>query len=83
MEERLRAILLHHFRGARVELERALGGTRIGGVLVWNGFARKKQLSRQRELWDVLRHELPPEDLLQVGLVLTVTEEEQDLIVAD
>ena len=53
---------------------------RLGGVVAWSGFRGKGQIDRQRLLWDALRQELDDDELLQIGLILTVTPEQLEAL---
>ena len=76
-------ILTARFPGARVEgLRRAPGGTRLGGTIVWDGFAGKTQLGRQDLLWGALKDSLSEDEQAEISLLMTVTEEDLDLILA-
>jgi len=81
---RLKAILAAKLPGVVIrELKRAPGNGHIGGVLIWPQFRGRPQIDRQDELWQALRKELHPDELLQVGLLLTVTPEEFEAITED
>ncbi len=73
--QRLTALLHHHFAGSELEFEIA-GPRRVGGLVVWEGFAGQDHLERQRAMWKMLRAELTPEEQLQVSALLTLTPEE-------
>jgi len=74
---KLRQVLVKRFPGAEVpSLRREMRPGRIGGILVWPKFRGKGQLERQEELLAKLRADLTPEDLLEIGLILTVTPDE-------
>lgn len=76
MEEHLReALRVLGFAEAEVQLERA-GGGKVGGVLVSRKFAGKSQEERQDELWAALRAKLPPDELVQIVAIMTMTPEE-------
>lgn len=76
MEEHLKQVLRAlGYDDGEVQLEHA-GGGRVGGVLVSRRFAGKSQEERQGELWAELRAKLPPEDLVQIVAIMTMTPEE-------
>ncbi|HTK78213.1 MAG TPA: hypothetical protein VL371_23300 [Gemmataceae bacterium] len=78
MEEFIRQVtdlLRQHFPDSDLEFERA-GPQRIGGLLAWSGFTGVEQIARQRQVWQVLRAGLSPEDQLRISAVLTLTPEE-------
>ncbi|MBM3500191.1 MAG: hypothetical protein FJX74_16160 [Armatimonadetes bacterium] len=75
--------LTARFPGCRIEgLKRAPGGTRLGGTIVWDGFAGKTQLERQDLLWGALKDSLSEDEQAQISLLMAVTEEELGLILA-
>jgi hypothetical protein len=73
--QKLTQILQKNFTGSDLELQQA-SAQRVGGLLIWDGFAGKEQIDRQREVWRVLRAELTPDDQLKVAAMLTLTREE-------
>lgn len=82
--ERVEAAVHAAFDGARlVDFGPPPDGRRMGGVLVWDGFANLAPMDRQEELWRALRARLSPDELRQLSLILTVTEDELVAITAD
>jgi acid stress-induced BolA-like protein IbaG/YrbA len=76
MEERLREVLRKlGFAEAEVQLEQA-GGGKVGGVLVSSRFAGHSQEDRQSKLWQDLRAQMKPEELVQIVALMTMTREE-------
>lgn len=70
------ADLLHnHFPGSEVEMER-IGDERFSGFLIWDGFAGREQIERQRAVWAMLRQSLSTEEQRKVAAILTLTPEE-------
>jgi acid stress-induced BolA-like protein IbaG/YrbA len=59
--------------GTRVELEETVPNEKVGGLIVWTGFNAMDQIDRQRMVRQVLREQLPPDDVLDVGLIVTLT----------
>ena len=77
-EERVSQVLMAAFPGAAVDV--AFGGAeRLSGHLVWNGFERKAQMTRQRLVHRVLRKALGP-DAQRISIILTYTPREYDLM---
>ncbi len=58
------------------ELDVTIPGQKIGGSFVSSEFVGMAQTDRQTAVRDVLRANLPPVDLLSVGLILTLTPQE-------
>jgi len=80
----LKDLLERSFPQAEIsDLGRPTRESRVGGVIVWDGFAGKTQLERQRVLWDALRDSLRSDELLDVGLILTLTPRESQALGAD
>jgi hypothetical protein len=73
--QRLTDLLTEHFANAEVDLGPA-SGDRVSGFLIWEGFQEDEQIDRQRAVWRVLRAELPPDELLRVAAVFTLTPQE-------
>jgi acid stress-induced BolA-like protein IbaG/YrbA len=68
-------LLNQHFPDATFEFEKA-GTRRVGGLLIWQGFSGWQQIERQRQVWQVLRANLPADEQLQVASILTLTPDE-------
>jgi hypothetical protein len=82
--ERVEEAVHAAFGGARlVDFGPPPDGRRMGGVVVWDGFAALAPMDRQDELWRTLRARLSPHELRQLSLILTVTEDELVAITAD
>jgi hypothetical protein len=75
----LKSELENHFNGwfpgCRTELEVAPSSQKVGGFVVWDGFAGQSQKQRQAALWSRLR-ELPISEQLQISAIFTVTNDE-------
>ena len=76
LTDKVQALLEEHFDEAEVTLD-AAAGDRVGGALVWNGFEVESQLQRQERLWELLRERLDSAELLRIGLIMTLTQDEQ------
>lgn len=78
------AAIAESFPGGRlVDFGAAPGGWRMGGTLVWDGFADTEPMDRQALLWRALRARISKDELRAVSLILTVTERELEAILAD
>jgi acid stress-induced BolA-like protein IbaG/YrbA len=76
MEEHLKEVLRAlGFSDAEVQLENA-GDGKVGGVLISKQFAGRSQEDRQQALWDELRKHMPPDELVQIVAIMTMTPEE-------
>lgn len=75
LNDRVRELIAEHFAGAEIRLEDD-NPTRCVGMMVWTGFSGVEQVDRQRRLAAVLREGLRPEDLVNVGVILTMTPDE-------
>ena len=54
---------------------------RIGGLLLWEGFAGLEHLERQRQIWDLLRNRFAAE-AVQVSLIFAYTPHEYGVMQA-
>lgn len=70
------AVFESAFPGVEVMLAAKKGVSKVGGLLIWNGFAGKPQLERQSEVWEVLRATLSSDEQLKLGTILTVSPQE-------
>lgn len=76
MVERLTEVLLAlGFAAGDIRLENA-GGGKVAGVIVSERFRDHSQEDRQNQLWDELRMRMPPEELIQIVALMTMTPEE-------
>ena len=74
---RLKEVLARRFPGAEIlRLRRETRPGRISGILIWPKFRGKDQLERQELLRAKLRADLTRENLMDIGLILTVTPDE-------
>ena len=74
--KKIDAILAQNFQGIDVALVTKKGVSRVGGFVIWSGFAGLPQLERQSQLWKVLKANLSREEELKLGTILTVTPQE-------
>jgi acid stress-induced BolA-like protein IbaG/YrbA len=58
------------------DVEEISKGGRVGGVVVSARFSGIDQVDRQRLVWGALRQGLDPEQLLAIGLLMTLTPSE-------
>lgn len=70
---RVEQVLRKKFGGGETILERFPGTMKIGGYLIWNGFADLDQLDRQRLLTQALRESLGDDYRSRITTILTVT----------
>ena len=82
MEERIIAVLGRNFTGGVVTLDHDQAGRKIGGVLVWDGFAGMNFLRRQNTLFRVLRRELGSEALVVSHIFTYTTNEYEQMMIA-
>ena len=72
---RLSEALRRQLAGADVTPEQ-IRGDRYRFVVVWGGFDPLGHPERQRLVWDLAERELAREDLLNVGMILTLGQED-------
>jgi len=70
---RVRRVLAESFPGAKTELEIFPGTEKVGGYLIWKGFADLDQLDRQRMLDRSLRESMGEDYRSKVTTILAVT----------
>jgi hypothetical protein len=73
--QKLKALLQSKFPKCRLELEE-VRKDRVGGFLIWSGFAKMEQIERQRKLSSILKKNLSPQEQSQISAILTMTPEE-------
>ncbi|MDQ2686653.1 MAG: hypothetical protein M3Y28_02175 [Armatimonadota bacterium] len=74
--QKVNAVLEDAFPEVEVMLAVRKGLRKVGGLLIWTGFAGKSQLERQAEVWEVLRTALSSDEQLNLGTILTVSPQE-------
>ena len=74
--KKVNAVLEETFPGIEVALVAKKGIVRIGGFVIWSGFAGKPHLERQAQLWGALRASLSQDEELKLGTILTLTPQE-------
>lgn len=58
-----------------------VSGRRVGGAILWDGFVQMDQLERQAKVRELVRQGLKREaDRLRVGLIVTLTPQEYEII---
>lgn len=76
LAQEIKAALEQHFAGADASGVQLEGSTdRIGGLLLWEGFAPLTHRERQRRLFDFLRDDFGA-DSAQVSLIFAYTPQE-------
>ena len=78
LAKKLEVELSTAFKQSQVELKQLKPSKRIGGQVVWSGFAGKSQLDRQRQLRKAVdsARSLTDEEKLSLSLIMTLTPEE-------
>jgi hypothetical protein len=76
LRHELEAWLSEQFPGAQVILDPVRPGSKIGGIIAWNGFHDLEPIDRQSLLWRALRDHFNREDQIKIsGLIaLSLTE---------
>lgn len=81
MEQRVIDILQRNFADADVKISLDSASQKIGGVILWNGFARHDFLWRQNKLYRVLRREMGTEATV-VSHIFTYTPHEYEVMMS-
>ena len=79
MEDLIRKLteLFHaELPGSDVELEEAVPGFKVGGLVMWAGFDGLDAVDRQDHVWDLLDDRLTRDERASVSVLLTLTPEE-------
>lgn len=77
----LTVFLESRFPGSELrDVEPVSDGTRLTGLLVWDGFADMDHLERQQLIWEALREQFTREGARVVSMILTFTADEVDAI---
>ena len=81
--ENLEGVLKEHFPNAGLDIRSIPASGNYSIHIVWPGFDDLAIRDRQRKVWDVLRSDLPVEDQKHLGVVFTLTPNEDELIQKD
>jgi stress-induced morphogen len=76
LKERLEQVLKSAFAEPQVEADLRPHG-KVDALVVSSSFAAVRDVDRQTMIWQVLRRELTPEELLRVSFVLAVSPDEE------
>lgn len=67
--------LAQNLSGARIDTEQ-IRGDRYRFVVVWDGFQHRGHPERQRHVWAIAEQAIPGADLLNVGMIITMSPDE-------
>lgn len=75
LTQRVRSAIEKRLAGSTVVFD-SDSSDRVYGVVSWQGFAPMDQVERQRHLTETLEQALTPDEMLHVGVLLTMTPDE-------
>lgn len=81
LQARLEGVFAEELPGCRVMLDSS--ATRLGGVVLWDGFSDLDQGERQHHIREIIRRHFDHEDQLKISLVVTFTPHEYEIIKAE
>ena len=80
LEQQIKEILERELPGSQVEVERDPDSEKIGGRIIWEGFAGRGSLRRQRQIFSALRRQLRGSDEQAISFIFTSTPNEDRAI---
>ncbi len=82
LEQQIKEILERELPGSQVDVERDPDSEKIGGRIIWEGFAGRNSLRRQREIFRALRRQLCRSDEQEISFIFTSTPNEYESLEA-
>ena len=73
LKKALEVWLPEQFPGAELVLELGRPGTKLSGILAWNGFKGLEPIDRQTMLSRAIRTHFSREDELRISIIITLT----------
>lgn len=70
LRRKLFRVLKAEFPKADISLDQP--GTKVSGLIVWQGFEGLEQVDRQSRLWKTLRSSLSRDEQLKISAILTM-----------
>ena len=71
LEQQIKEILERELPGAQVNVERDPDSEKIGGRVIWQGFAGHTSLRRQRQIFTPLRRQLRAGEAQEISFIFT------------
>ncbi|MCW3098399.1 MAG: hypothetical protein JWL77_4017 [Chthonomonadaceae bacterium] len=82
IEQQIKEILEGDLPGAQVEIERDADTGKVGGRVIWEGFAGYNSLRRQNRIFSLLRRQLSTAEAQNIDYIFTYTSPEFEQIKA-
>ena len=76
LKQTITRVLTNALPGVEVGFDPYPGFGKLHPIIVWDGFEDKPFLERQRNVWELLRSELPEEQRLATGFLLLASRAE-------
>jgi len=70
LRQKIRRVLKQEFPKADITIDRP--GSKVTGLIVWQGFDGLEQIDRQSHLWKILRSRLSPDEQFKIAAILTM-----------
>ena len=78
IEQQIKDILKRELPDAQVDIERDADTGKVGGRVIWKGFAGYKSLRRQTRIFSLLRQQLSTSQTQDISFIFTYTPDEYD-----
>jgi|GEM_PF-2587519 len=78
IEQQIKAILERDLPEARAEIARDADTDKVGGRVIWKGFAGYNSLRRQNRIFALLRRQLSIAEAKDISFIFTYTPEEYE-----
>ncbi len=76
IEQQISEILKRELPDAQIEIERDADSGKVGGHVVWQGFAGSNSLRRQNRIFSLLRREISTSEAQDISFIFTYTPDE-------
>jgi acid stress-induced BolA-like protein IbaG/YrbA len=73
IEQQIQEILTRELPNAQVEVERDADTGKVGGRIIWEGFAGYNSLRRQNRIFGLLRRQLSTAQARDISFIFTYT----------
>ena len=80
IEQQIKEILERELPSAHAEIERDSDSEKIGGRVIWEGFAGFTSLRRQDRIFKLIRRQLSKADEQKISFIFTYTPDEYESV---
>jgi len=82
IEQRIKEIIERELPNSKANIERDTDSEKVGGRVIWAGFAGNTSLRRQNRIFGLLRRELSTSEARDISFIFTYTPDEYEQLQA-